>query len=347
MVSACEDERGGYFTYGKTSEEPAMKRTATMKAVYLDDFGPAEVLRFGELPRPTPAKGEVLIRVRAAGVNPVDWKIREGLLKTRLPHQFPIIPGWDVAGVVAEVGPGVRGFQKGDAVYAYARKPVIQDGCYAEYVALPARQVALKPRNLSFEEAAAIPLAALTAWQSLFDAAELKKGQTVLVHAAAGGVGGFAVQLAKNSGATVVGTARAENHEYLRELGADIAVDYTAGDFVAAIRERFPRGVDVVLDAVGGETQTRSAELVRRGGTLVTILAPEAATEAALRRRGANLRYVFVTPNAAQLRKLTALAEAGRLRVHLADMLPLSEAAEAQRRVQTGHTRGKIVLRVA
>lgn len=324
-----------------------MKRTAMMKAVYHEDFGPADVLKYGDVPRPSPGRDEVLIRVRAAGVNPVDWKIREGLLKTRMPHQFPIIPGWDVAGVVAEVGPGVSGFRKGDAVYAYARKPVIKDGCYAEFVTLPARQIAPKPRSLSFEEAAAVPLAALTAWQALFDAAGLGKGQTVLVHAAAGGVGGYAVQLAKQRGAVVIGTARAENHDYLKELGADHTVDYTSGDVVEQIRTQFPRGVDVVLDAVGGETQIRSAELVRRGGTLVTILAPQAETETALRRRGAKLAYVFVAPNAAQLRKLSSLAESGRLRVHLAATLPLSEAAEAHRRIQGGHTRGKIVLRVA
>ncbi len=324
-----------------------MKRTALMKAVYHEDFGPVDVLKYGDLPRPSPGKGEVLIRVRAAGVNPVDWKIREGLLKTRMPHQFPIIPGWDVAGVVAEVGPGVSGFRKGDAVYAYARKPVIKDGCYAEFVTLPARQIAPKPRSLSFEEAAAIPLAALTAWQALFDAAGLGKGQVVLVQAAAGGVGGYSVQLAKWRGAVVIGTARAENHEYLRELGVDHAVDYSVGDVVDQVRPLVPRGVDVVLDAMGGETQIRSAELVRRGGTLVTILAPQAETEKTLRRRGAKLAYVFVAPNAAQLRKLTALAERGDLRVRLAATLPLTEAAEAHRRIQSGHTRGKIVLQVS
>lgn len=324
-----------------------MKKTATMKAVYLNDFGSEAVLQYGDLPRPEPQPGELLIRVRAAGVNPVDWKIREGWLKTRLPHQFPIIPGWDVAGEVAAVGPGARGFQRGDAVYAYARKPVVKDGCYAEYVTLPARQVAPKPKNLSFEEAASIPLAALTAWQSLFDAADLKKGQVVLIHAAAGGVGGFAVQLAKLHGALVLGTARAENHEYVRGLGAEDVIDYSATDFVEEVRRRYSRGVDVVLDAVGGETQVRSASVVKRGGTLVTILAPEPATESALKRRGAVLKYVFVAPNAAQLRKLTRLVEAGRFRTTLADVLPLSEAAEAQRRSRAGHTRGKLVLRVA
>jgi len=324
-----------------------MKRTPMMKAVYHEDFGPVEVLQYGELPRPAPGRGEVLVRVRAAGVNPVDWKIREGLLKTRLPHQFPIIPGWDVAGVIAELGPGVGRLHKGDAIYAYARKPVIKDGCYAEYVTLPARQIAPKPESLSFEEAAGVPLAALTAWQALFDAADLRPGQVVLVQAAAGGVGSFAVQLAKHRGAIVIGTARAENHDYVRGLGADYVVDYTATEVGEEVRRWFPRGVDVALDAVGGATQVHTASLVRQGGTLVTILAPQAETEAVLKRRGARLAYVFVAPNAAQLRRLTTLVESGRLRVHLAATLPLSEAAEAQRRVQSGHTRGKIVLQVS
>lgn len=323
-----------------------MKRTATMTAVYHEDFGAVDVLRVGKLPRPTPGKGEVLIRVHAAGVNPVDWKIREGLLKTRLPHQFPIIPGWDVAGVVVEAGPGVTSYRKGDAVYAYARKPVIKDGCYAEFVALAARQIALKPSRLSFEEAAAIPLAALTAWQALFDAAHLQPDQTVLIQAAAGGVGGFAVQLAKHRRARVIGTARSVNHDYVRELGADITVDYTTTNVVEEIRRQFPRGLDVVFDAVGGETQIQSAELVRRGGTLVTILAPEAAAEQVLRRRGAKLAYVFVAPNAAQLRKLSTLVNRGELRVHLSATVPFTEAAKAQQSVQSGHTRGKIVLQV-
>jgi NADPH2:quinone reductase len=312
-----------------------------MKAVSIDTFGGEEVLQYRELEKPAPAKGEVLIRVKAAGVNPVDWKIREGLLKTRLPHQFPIILGWDVAGTIAALGPGCRRFKKGDAVYAYARKPIIKDGCYAEFVALPEKNVAAKPATLDFAQAASIPLAALTAWQSLFDAAGLKKGQTVLIHAAAGGVGGFAVQLAKGAGARVLATASAANHEYCRGLGADEVIDYTSVDFVEAVRSLAPKGVDVAYDTVGGEVQDRSIAVVRKGGTLVTILAP---TPAAQQAKGIRLRYVFVAPNAAQLKRLAALADAGRLRTHLAAVLPLAQAAEAHRMIRTGHTRGKIVL---
>lgn len=312
-----------------------------MKAVSFDNFGGVEVLTYREHPKPTPGKGEVLIQVRAAGVNPVDWKIREGLLKTRLPHQFPIIPGWDVAGTVAAIGTGCRRFKKGAAVYAYARKPIIKDGCYAEFVVLPERNVADKPASLDFAQAASIPLAALTAWQSLFDAANLRKGQTVLIHAAAGGVGGFAVQLAKWKGARVLATASAPNHEYVRSLGADEVIDYTQTDFVEAVRALAPKGVDVAYDTVGDDVQVRTIATLRKGGSLVTILAPRPETQAA---RGIKLHYVFVAPNAAQLAKLARLADSGKLKTHLAAQFPLEQAAEAHRMIQTGHTRGKIVL---
>ncbi len=312
-----------------------------MKAVVIDNFGGADVLVCREHPKPVPGKGEALIRVKAAGVNPVDWKTREGLLKTRLPHQFPIILGWDVAGTIAALGPGCRRFKKGDAVYAYARKPIIKDGCYAEFVALPEKHIAAKPATLDFKQAASIPLAALTAWQSLFDAAGLQRGQTVLIHAGAGGVGGFAVQLAKWKGARVIATASAANHEYVRGLGADEVIDYTSTDFVEAVRALAPKGVDVAYDTVGGEVQERTVATVRKGGALVTILAP---TPAAQQAKGIRLHYVFVAPNAAQLKRLAALADAGRLRTHLAAVLPLEQAAEAHRLIQTGHTRGKIVL---
>ncbi|MCS6771918.1 MAG: NADP-dependent oxidoreductase [Kiritimatiellae bacterium] len=312
-----------------------------MKAVCFDNFGDESVLQIRDLPKPEPGKGEVLIRVHAAGVNPVDWKIREGLLKTRMPHQFPIIPGWDVAGTIEKLGPGCRRFKKGAAVYAYARKPVIKDGCYAEYVVLPEKNVALKPRSMDFKQAASIPLAALTAWQSLFDAAELQKGDTILIHAAAGGVGGFAVQLAKWKGARVIATASANNHEYVRSLGADEVIDYTQTDFVEAVRTLAPKGVDVAYDTVGESVQVRSIQTVRKGGTLVTILAPTPEAQSA---RGLRLKYVFVAPNARQLARLASLIEAGKFKTHLTAELPLEQAAEAQRMSRTGHTRGKIVL---
>lgn len=313
-----------------------------MRAVYIDNFGSRDALCVGIRPDPVPARGEVLIRVKAAGVNPVDVKIREGLRKDKLPHQFPIIPGWDVAGEVAGCGPGVRRFRTGDAVYAYARKPVVKDGAYAEYVTLPERQVAEKPASLSFAEAASIPLAALTAYQSLFIAGRLGRGQTVLVHAAAGGVGGFAVQLAKLRRARVIATASAPNHDYVRCLGADSVIDYTREDFVQAVRRAHPQGIDLAFDTVGGDVQVRSADVLRPGGVLVSLLAYQ--DEAALQQKGVVTRYVFVAPHAGQLRRLAAWFDRGRMRTHLAAVLPLDRAAEAHAMIESRHTRGKIVL---
>ena len=316
-----------------------------MRAIVLDQFGGRNELHLADVPKPVPSRKEVLIRVRAAGVNPVDAKIRAGLLRTRLPHQFPIIPGWDVAGEVESTGPGAGRFKAGDAVYAYARKPIIKDGCYAEYVVLPEASVALKPSGLDFAEAAAIPLAALTAWQSLFDAAQLRRGQSVLIHAAAGGVGGFAVQLARWKGARVVATASAANHGYVRALGAHELIDYRAEDFVTATRRLFPDGVDVVFDTVGGAVQMRSAEVVRNGGVLVSILAFQ--DEAGVRTRGVEPRYVFVSPNAGQLKRLARLVEAGKFKPCVGTRLPLAEASRAHELIESQHTRGKIVLEVA
>jgi len=313
-----------------------------MKAIAIMDFGGRNRLQLMELPRPEAGAGEVLIKVHAAGVNPVDWKIREGLLRTRLPHQFPVILGWDAAGVVETGG---KKFRPGDEVYAYCRKPIVQHGAYADYIAVPESSVALKPRKFSFLEAAAVPLAALTAYQALFDAAGLKRGQTVLIHAAAGGVGGFAVQLAKERGARVLATASAAKHDYVRGLGADEVVDYQGVDFRKAIRKLCPDGVDVVFDTVGGAVQTRSAEVVKRGGVLVSILA--FADTAAIEKRGVRPEYVFVCPNGKQLAKLTELAEAGRLRTRVEQVFPLKDAAKAHALIEAGHSTGKIVLRIS
>lgn len=313
-----------------------------MKAIAIDQFGPVEELTYRELPDPVPGKGEVLIRVRAAGVNPVDRKVRDGLLRARVPHQFPVIPGFDVAGDVVALGPGCRRFKVGDAVFAYARKPVVKDGCYAELVTHTEKHTVMKPANLSYEEAASIPLAAVTAWQSLFDVGELRRGQTVLIQAGAGGVGGFAVQLARWKGAHVIATAGAANQDYVRGLGAHEVIDYTASDFVSEVRRHHPDGVDLALDAVGGEVQERSARAVKTGGILVSLLAY--TREAELRALGIQTRYWFAQPNGRHLERIRALAERGVLKTHVSAVLPLREAAEAQRRIVTGHTRGKIVL---
>jgi NADPH:quinone reductase-like Zn-dependent oxidoreductase len=234
-----------------------------MRAIGIREFGGRDKLELLELPDPKVPPDAVKIRVRAAGVNPVDWKIREGRSEPRFPHVFPVVLGWDAAGVVEDVGPGVDEVAPGDEVFAYCRKHFIGEGTYAEFVSVPVTFVARKPTTLSFEEAGAMPLAALTAYQALFFGAGLTAGETVLVYAAAGGVGSFAVQLALDAGADVIGVASEANREYVLGLGAYEVIDYTQGDVVAALRKFKPNGVDVVLDTIGGETLERSTDAVR------------------------------------------------------------------------------------
>jgi NADPH:quinone reductase-like Zn-dependent oxidoreductase len=315
----------------------------TMKAVRIHAYGGPEVLRYEDAPAPEPGEGDVLVRVHAAAVNPVDWKVRQGYLKENIPYALPMIPGWDVAGVVERLGPGAAGFAPGDEVYA--RPDIARDGCYAELVAIRATELARKPRSLDFVHAAAVPLAALTAWQALFEApppytsVALQKGQTVLVHAGAGGVGSFAVQLARWRGARVIATASARNAALVKQLGADEVIDYTATRFEEAVR-----GVDAVFDTVGGEVQARSWKVLRPGGVQVSIVSPPSADEA--KAHGARAAYVFVQPSAAQLGELSKLIDAGTVKPLVSEVLPLADARRAHELSQTGHARGKIVLRV-
>lgn len=308
----------------------------TMKAARIHKYGGPEVLVYEDAPRPKPSRGEVLIRVHAAGVNPVDWKAREGYLKQRHPS-LPLILGWDVSGVVQATGAGVAGLKKGDEVYALA--DIARDGAYAEYIVIRESEVALKPKSIDHIHAAAIPLAALTAWQVLFDAAQLKSGQTVLIHGAAGGVGSFAVQLAKWRGAHIIGTASRVNQDFLRNLGADETIDYTGTRFEDVVHD-----VDVVLDALGGDTQKRSWKVLKKGGMLVSIVSRPSPEEAIA--HGVLQAYVFVQPNVEQLTEIAKLVDSGKLRPVVETVLPLAEARRAHELSQTGHTRGKIVLRV-
>jgi NADPH2:quinone reductase len=315
-----------------------------MKAVVFDAFGGPERLRIAEVHKPAPAAGEVLIEVRCASVNPVDWKIREGMLAEMFPYEFPIVPGWDAAGVVAAVGKGETGFRAGDRVYAYCRKPKIRHGTYAEFVTMAADAVAPMPGNIDFAAASTIPLAGLTAWQSLFDAAKLSAGQKVLVHAGAGGVGSYAIQFAKHAGATVYTTARRQNHEYVKGLGADAAIDYARENVVDAVRALAPGGVDLVYDTVGGPVQKESYRALKPGGMLVSIVNIPEPEEA--RPYGARTNFVFVSPDGGQLRKIAALVESGAVKPAAYEEFPLERAAEAQERSRGGHIRGKIVLRI-
>ncbi|MGW7357947.1 NADP-dependent oxidoreductase [Streptomyces sp. NPDC054802] len=308
-----------------------------MKAITYRTYGGPDVLEYGDVPDPKLGPDAVLIRVKAASVNPVDWKIQAGYLDGVMDTVFPVIPGWDVAGVVEEAGVGVTEFAPGDEVIGYAREDFVSRGTFAEYVAAPVRTLARKPANLSFEEAAGLPLAGLTAYQALTRALNVGSGDTVLVHAAAGGVGSLAVQIARALGARVIGTASERNHDYLRGLGAE-PVAYGEG-LAERVRALAPQGVDAVLDLIGGDALKISPELLAEGGRLASV-----ADGAVLALGG---RYVFVRPDAGDLEALTALAERGQLRVDVAAAFPLERAADAQHLNQEGHTRGKVVVTVA
>ncbi len=309
----------------------------TMKAVVIRSYGGREVLAIEEVPVPGIADNEVLIKVHAAGVNPVDWKVRAGYLKEMLPYEFPLTLGWDVSGTVAEAGSNVTGFSAGDEVYALA--DISRNGSYAEYIVVKADGVALKPDSLDHVHAASVPLAALTAWQALFDAAGLSRGQKILIHAAAGGVGSFAVQLAKWKGAHVLGTASARNREFLLGIGADEVIDYTTAPFEDAAVD-----VDVVLDAMGGDTRERSWKTLKSGGILVSIVGPPDEEKAA--ELGVRCAGVFVRPDARQLSEIAELIDKGQVKPVVTEVLPMAEVAKAHEMSETEHVRGKIVLEV-
>jgi len=315
-----------------------------MRAVFFEEFGGRDVLQVGERPEPQAGPGEVRIRVEAAGVNPVDWKMRQGYLKDRIPHEFPVIPGWDAAGTVDQVGDGVDAFAAGDPVYAYCRKDTVHGGCYAQYVTVLAEHVARRPGNISVQEAAAVPLVGLTAWQSLFDAAGLRGTEHILIHAGAGGVGHLAVQLARWRGARVQATAGPENHAYLRELGVEDPIDYRSTDFREAVKRSGPDPLDVVFDTVGDGALARSVEVMRPGGRAVSIVDRKGVED--LREQGRETHYVFVAPRGDQLAELTHLIEAGDVKPTIQEILPLDEAARAHEISEGGHVRGKLVLQV-
>lgn len=309
----------------------------TMKAVCIYSYGGIEVLKYEDAPKPHPVAGEVLVRVHAAAINPVDWKIRAGHLEAMLHHTLPLVLGWDVSGVVDAVGPEVRRLKVGDEVFS--RPDIARDGAYAEFIVIKESEVALKPKTIDHVHAAALPLAGLTAWQTLFVAGGLVAGQRVLIHAAAGGVGHLAVQLAKWKGAHVIGTTSAKNRKFVRKLGADQVIDHATVKFETAVEP-----VDVVLDTLGGEIQERSWQVLKPGGILVSVVNPPSAETAA--KRGVRQAFVFTEPDAGQLAEIAALVEGEKLKVIVETILPLSDATRGQELSERGHTRGKIVLRV-
>jgi NADPH:quinone reductase-like Zn-dependent oxidoreductase len=307
-----------------------------MRAVRQQSFGGPEVLQLVDVDRPEPGPTEVLVRVRAAGVNPVDWKCRAAPGFLGAP---PFTLGWDVSGVVEAVAVGVNRFAPGDEVFGMPRFPR-EAGAYAEYVTAPSRQLARKPARLSHVEAAGLPLAGLTAWQILVETADVRPGQRVLVTAAGGGVGHLAVQVVKARGAYVIGTARRVKHQFLRELGADEVIDYTATDVAGATGD-----LDLVVDLLGGQSSVRAVPTLRPGGLLVPVTGGgDPAIHTAAAAHGVRVARFLVEPDHAGLEGLAALVDAGQLRVEIDTVLPLADASKAHELGEAGRTRGKIVL---
>lgn len=333
-----------------------------MKALILDRYGDNDRLRFGETPDPELRDRDVLVQVQAAGVNLFDSKIRSGEFKLILPYQLPLILGNDVAGIVVRVGPKVRAFKSGDEVYARPHQDRI--GTFAELIAMDEADLAMKPKNLTMEEAASIPLVALTAWQALVEQAKLKKGQKVLIHAGSGGVGTFAIQLAKHLGAAVATTTSTANVDLVKSLGADIVIDYKKGDF-----EKLLSGYDVVLNSLGKDTLEKSLSVLKPGGRLISISGPPDVEFArqngsswllqqvtrvmslGIRRKARRDRvsysFLFMRANGEQLRRITALIEAGVIRPIVDRVFPFEETNEALAYVETGRSKGKVVVKIA
>ncbi len=306
----------------------------TMRAVRFHDYGPPENLVVERIPRPEPRAGEVLVRVHAAGVNPVDWKIRKGLLKGNMPLLLPSTPGADLAGTVEAVGPGVTAFQIGQAVFGRGT------GSYAEYAIAPVGSLAPKPPDLTFDQAAAIPIGACTAWRAIFDVGGLQAGQRLLVHGAAGGVGSFAVQFGRWKGAHVIGTTSTSNVEFVRSMGAETVIDYTATPLESVVHD-----VDVVLDTVGGEVQDRSWQVLRRGGILVETAGP--VSEETAKKHGVRASNVQSNVTTDLLKQISGLIESGTVVPETGRLFSLEEAAKAHALSETGHGRGRIVLHIA
>lgn len=308
-----------------------------MKAVRIHEYGSVDVLTIEDVPVPAIADDEVLIKVFAASVNPVDWKIREGKLRWRHLHQLPLILGWDVAGIVESIGKEVKKFKVGDEVYT--RPDIARDGGDAEYIAVDESFVALKPTTLNFEEAASIPLTGLTAWEALVTNANIEPGQKVLIHAASGGVGCIAVQIAKNFGCHVIGTTSERNFDLVKKLGADEVIEYRNQDFTKILKD-----LDVVLDTVGGQTQLNSLKVLRKGGYIISIINP--VSEEEVHKHDLRSGYIFVKSNGDTLSKLAQLIDSGKIRPVVSKIFSLDEIKQAHDLSQSGRAVGKIVIKI-
>jgi NADPH:quinone reductase-like Zn-dependent oxidoreductase len=309
---------------------------AQMKAIQIEEFGGRNMLELNNVAIPEAGAEDVLIKVKSASVNPVDWKIREGHLQPMLNHTLPLTIGWDVAGEVVAVGDKVSHLKMGDAVYS--RPEITKNGTFAEYIVASADEVALKPESLSWQEAAGVPLAALTAWQALYEISELKAEERVLIHGGSGGVGQFAIQLAKLRGAYVYTTTSAKNTDLVLSLGADQAIDYHQEDFSEL------KDLDVVFDTIGGETQANSWSTLKPKGRLVSVAEPP--DEETAKKHDVNAFFCFVQPNRKQLEQLAELADSGKLKVNIDSEFTLEQAAQAHAHSENGHARGKIIVNV-
>jgi len=309
-----------------------------MKAVFVHEFGGPEVLKYEDAPRPEPKDDEILVRVIAAGVNPVDAYARQGMLAKRGLDNRPSIIGYDIAGVVEKTGANAKKFKTGDAVYSYLS--VMRGGGYAEFAVAKESETALKPRNINFVEAAAVPLAATTAWQALVDTAKIDKGQTVLIHGGSGGVGSFAIPIAKARGAKVIATASTAHQDSLKQLGVDQAIDYTTTKFEDMVKD-----VDVVLNCVRADALGRSYGVVKKGGIIVSITDEPDQTECT--KHGIRGSRLGANPDAKVLEELTKLIEARKMTPIVSQTFPLAGASKAHQQIETHHTLGKIVLTVA
>jgi NADPH:quinone reductase-like Zn-dependent oxidoreductase len=312
--------------------EPVPK---TMKAVVAHEYGGPEVLKLEEVPVPEPKENEVLVRVIASGVNPADPLILNGKFAKEFGTHLPLILGYDMAGVVVKKGAKVTKLKAGDPVYAY----LLWGGGWAEYCISNESESAIKPKSLNFINASSVPLAALTAWQA-FELGKLQSGQTVLIHGGSGGVGSFAIQIAKAKGARVIATASSANQDLLKQLGADVAIDYTKPDWESAVHD-----VDFALVPVGGETMQRTYGVIKKGGIIVSIAARY--DEAELKKREIHGTFLSSHPNSVELAEITKLTEANKIKPVVSQVLPLSEAVKATTQAETHHTRGKIVLKIA
>jgi NADPH:quinone reductase-like Zn-dependent oxidoreductase len=316
----------------------AQSSAPAMKAIVVHEYGGPEVLKYEDVPRPKPKENEILVRVISAGVNPVDGMVRAGMFAKYGKTPFPMIPGYDIAGIVEKTGPKITKFKTGDSVYAYIS--LKDGGGYAEYAVATEVEAAPKPKLLNYVEAAAVPVVALTAWQALIDTAKLSAGQTVLIHGGSGGVGSFAIQIAKARGAKVIATASTPNQDLLKQLGADVAIDYTKTKF-----EDVAKDVDVVLDSVGKDTLARSYGVIKKGGFIATLVAEP--DQAELDKHGIRGAPISVKPNSDELIEITKLIEEKKIKPIVSQVLPLAEAVKAQEQAATHHTRGKIVLKIA